>query len=211
MLNIAVFVSGGGTNLQAILDRIGDGTLHDVRVACVIASRTDTYAQKRAVLAGIPNRVIRRRDYETLADYDREMLEALAPHSVGLVVLAGFLSLLGPDFVSVYRGKIINIHPALIPSFCGTGLYGLKPHEAALAYGVKITGATVHFVDEHYDEGPIILQKAVPVLENDTPQSLQLRVMEQAEQVILPQAIALFAAGRLKTDGRRVIIEGESI
>jgi phosphoribosylglycinamide formyltransferase 1 len=211
MLNIAVFVSGGGTNLQAILDRIGDGTLHDVRVACVIASRPDTYAQKRAISAGIPNRVIRRRDYETIAEYDREMLKALAPWSVGLVVLAGFLSLLGPDFISVYRGKIINIHPALIPSFCGTGLYGLKPHEAALAYGVKITGATVHFVDEHYDEGPIILQKAVPVLENDTPQSLQLRVMEQAEQVILPQAIALFAAGRLKTDGRRVIIEGESI
>jgi phosphoribosylglycinamide formyltransferase 1 len=126
---------------------------------------------------------------------------------VGLVVLAGFLSLLGPGTIEAYRGRIINVHPALIPSFCGSGMYGIKPHEAALAYGVKVTGATVHFVDEHYDDGPIILQKAVPILEDDTPQSLQSRVMEQAEQVILPQAIALFAAGRLRISGRRVIVE----
>jgi phosphoribosylglycinamide formyltransferase-1 len=185
MLDLAVFVSGGGTNLQAILDRIADGSLRDVRVACVIASRSDTHAEKRAEKAGIPCRVVRRKDFSSLAEYD-------------------------PDFVDAYRGRIINVHPSLIPSFCGTGMYGLKPHEAALEYGVRITGATVHFVDEHYDEGPIIVQKAVPVLQDDTPQSLQLRVMEEAEQVILPQAIALFAAGRLKIDGRKIIIEGES-
>ncbi len=209
MLEIAVFVSGGGTNLQAIIDRIADGTLANVRIACVIASRPGTYAEQRAAQNGIPCRIVSRKSFATPEEYDQAMLAALAEWPIGLVVLAGFLSLLGPAFVDAYRNKIINIHPALIPSFCGTGLYGIRPHEAALAYGVKLTGATVHFVDEHYDQGPIILQKAVAVHQDDTPQSLQLRVMQEAEQVILPQAIALFAAGRIRIAGRRTIIEGE--
>jgi phosphoribosylglycinamide formyltransferase 1 len=209
MFEIAVFVSGNGTNLQAVMDRIADGSLAGVKIACVIASRPGTYAETRALLAGIPCRMIRRADYPDLAAYDRVLLGTLAAWPIGLVVLAGFLSLLGPDFVAAYRDRIINTHPALIPSFCGPGMFGLRPHEAALEYGVKITGATVHFADETYDHGPIILQKAVPVHEDDTPRSLQLRVMEQAEQVLLPQAIALFAAGRLKICGRKTIIEEE--
>lgn len=209
MLNIAVMVSGGGTNLQAIMDRIADGSLPDVRIACVIASRPGIYAQTRAERGNIPCQVIRRSDFRELADYDNALIAALAGRDVGLVVLAGFLNLLGPGFIAAYRNKIINIHPALIPAFCGEGLYGIRPHEAALAYGVRITGATVHFVDEHYDRGPIILQKAVEVRQDDTPQSLQKRVMQEAEQVILPQAIALFAAGRIRLDGRKTIIEGE--
>jgi phosphoribosylglycinamide formyltransferase 1 len=202
MLNIAVLVSGGGTNLQAIIDRIADGSLADVQISGVIASRPDTYAEVRAGKAGIPCRIVRRKDYPDIAAYDQAMLGALEQWPVGLIVTAGFLSLLGPAVIEAYRGRIINVHPALIPSFCGPGMYGIRPHEAALAYGVKISGATVHFVDEHYDRGPIILQKAVPVLENDTPQSLQLRIMEQAEQIILPEAIGLFAAGRLQQSGR---------
>jgi phosphoribosylglycinamide formyltransferase 1 len=207
MLDAAVFVSGSGTNLQAIIDRIADGSLRDVRIACVIASRSGTYAETRAKKAGIPCQVIRKADFPDLAAYDQALLNALSPWPIGLVVLAGFLSLLGPDFIKAFRNKIINIHPALIPSFCGHGLYGVKPHEAALEYGVRISGATVHFINENYDEGPIILQKAVPVLQDDTPQSLQLRIMEQAEQVILPQAIALFAQGRLEITGHKVIIK----
>jgi phosphoribosylglycinamide formyltransferase-1 len=210
MLELAVLVSGGGTNLQAIIDRIADSSLSGVRVALVIASRPGTLAETRAVRAGIPCLVVARSDFASLADYDRAMLAALAPYPIGLVVLAGFLCLLGPDFVAVYSGRMINVHPSLIPAFCGEGMYGIRPHEAALAYGVRLSGATVHFVDERYDQGPIILQKAVPVLADDTPQSLQLRVMEQAEQVLLPQAIGLFAAGRLICQGRKIIIEEES-
>jgi phosphoribosylglycinamide formyltransferase 1 len=209
MLNIAVLVSGGGTNLQAIMDRIGDGSLAGVQIAGVIASRPGTYAEVRAGKAGIPCRVVRKKDYPDIESYDQAMLGALEPWSVGLIVLAGFLSLLGPELIEAYRGRIINVHPALIPAFCGPGMYGIKPHEAALAYGVKVSGATVHFVDEQYDAGPIILQRAVPVLEDDTPQSLQLRIMEQAEQIILPEAIALFAAGRLHVNGRITHISEE--
>ena len=202
MLNLAVFVSGGGTNLQAILDQIADGKLRQVRICCVIASRVGTYAEQRAIQAGIPCRVIARKSYGSLAAYDLDLIGALRPHGIDLVVLAGFLSLLGPDFLAAFPGRIINIHPSLIPSFSGPGFFGIKPHEAALAYGVRITGATVHFVDTQYDNGPIILQKAVPVLADDTPQSLQTRVMLEAEQVILPQAIALYAAGRIQIQGR---------
>jgi phosphoribosylglycinamide formyltransferase 1 len=194
--------------LQAILDRIADGSLPEVNVVCVIASKPGTYAETRARNAGIPCWAIRRQDYPDMASYDQAMLGALDRQPVGLVVLAGFLSLLGPGLIEAYRGRIINVHPSLIPSFCGSGMYGIKPHEAALAYGVKVSGATVHFVDENYDDGPIILQKAVPVLQDDTPQSLQLRIMEQAEQVLMPQAIGLFAAGKLRIRGRRVIIDG---
>ncbi len=209
MLNLAVFVSGGGTNLQAILDHLAARQLSGVRICCVIASKSGTYAEERAKGAGIPTLVISRRSYPDLAAYDQALLEALQPYSIGLVVLAGFLSLLGPDFIAAYPNKIINIHPSLIPSFCGPGFYGIKPHEAALAYGVRITGATVHFIDAQYDQGPIILQKAVPVLPEDTPKSLQQRVMKEAEQIILPQAIALFAAGRIEVHGRITKINEE--
>jgi phosphoribosylglycinamide formyltransferase-1 len=209
MYNIAVLVSGGGTNLQAIIDRMADGSLPDVRIAGVIASRPGTLAEQRSIQAGIPCRTISRRDFPDLDACDQAMLAALRPWQVDLVVLAGFLSLLGPEMVKNYQNRIINIHPALIPSFCGAGLYGLRPHEAALARGVRITGATVHIVDEHYDQGPIVLQKAVAVRPDDTPQSLQLRVMREAEQVLLPQAIALFAAGRIRIKDRKVIIEGD--
>jgi len=210
MLNLAVFVSGGGTNLQAILDQIADGRLPGVRIACVIASKKGTYAEQRACNAGIPARVLSRKDYPVLAGYDLDLIKALEPYSIDLVVLAGFLSLLGPDFIETYANRIINVHPSLIPSFCGHGYYGIVPHQAALAYGVKISGATVHFVDNQYDSGPIILQKAVPVLADDTPQSLQARVMKEAEQVILPQAIALYAAGRIQIQGRTTKIIEES-
>lgn len=206
---IAVLVSGGGTNLQAIIDRIADGSLSGVTIAGVIASRPGTYAETRARLAAIPFRVVNRKDFIDLATYDQAMLEALQPWQPDLIVLAGFLSLLGPAVVSAYHHRIINIHPSLIPSFCGPGLYGIRPHQAALERGVKISGATVHVVDEHYDQGPIVLQKAVDIRPDDTPQSLQLRIMQEAEQVILPQAIALFAAGRVRIDGRQAIIEGD--
>lgn len=206
MFKIAVLVSGGGTNLQAIIDQIQTGQLAGVEIACVIASKQGTYAQTRAETAGIPCQVVRRSDYQDLAAYDEAMLGALAPYGIQLIVLAGFLSLLGPGLVATYRHRIINVHPSLVPSFCGPGLYGLKPHIAALAYGVKVSGATVHFVDEHYDEGPVLLQKAIDILPADTPESLQQRIMREAEQVILPQAIALIAAGRVRIDGRRTII-----
>ncbi|HBP38185.1 MAG TPA: phosphoribosylglycinamide formyltransferase [Clostridiales bacterium] len=209
MLNLAIFVSGGGTNLQAIMDRIDSGSLKQVRIAGVIASRPGTYAEQRAIGANIPCIVVSRKDFPDIVSYDQTLLDYMDAWSVGLAVLAGFLSLLGPDFIAAYRNRIINIHPALIPAFCGPGFYGIRPHEAALEYGVKISGATVHFVDEHYDQGPIILQKAVAVKPDDTPQSLQLRIMQEAEQVILPEAIALFAAGRIRICGRKTIIADE--
>jgi phosphoribosylglycinamide formyltransferase-1 len=206
MFNLAVFVSGGGTNLQAILDQIADGRLANVAVCRVIASRTGTMAEERARAAGIPTAVISRKSYASLAEYDQAILAVLRPDPIDLVVLAGFLSLLGPDFIAAYPNRIINIHPALLPAFGGPGLYGIRPHEAAIAYGARISGATVHLVDVEYDQGPIILQQAVPVLGEDTPQTLQQRVMREAEQVILPQAIGLFAAGRIEIDGRLVRI-----
>ena len=202
MLDLAVFVSGGGTNLQAILDQMSSGRLAGVRIRCVIASKPGTHAEQRAIHAGIPVLVIARKSYPDVADYDHALLAALRPYDIELVVLAGFLSRLGPDFIAAYANRIINVHPSLIPAFCGPGFYGIKPHEAALAYGVKVSGATVHFVDNQYDSGPIILQLAVAVLPDDTPQSLQSRIMQEAEQVILPQAIGLFAAGRIQVRGR---------
>lgn len=207
MFKLAVLVSGGGTNLQAILDQLANGQLQGIQIACVIASKPGTYAEIRAQQAGIPCHVVRRADYPDLAAYDQAMLAALQPYAVDLIVLAGFLSLLGPQLVAAYRQRIINIHPSLVPAFCGPGLYGLKPHQAALDYGVKVTGATVHFVDEQYDEGPVLLQKAVTVLPDDTAESLQLRVMREAEQVILPQAISLIAAGRVRIAGRHTLID----
>lgn len=211
MLKIGVLVSGGGTNLQSILDHIESGKLPGCRVVTVISSKPGAYALERARKHNIPSYVISRKDYPTQEEYDEAILDRLKRHEVQLVVLAGFLSRLGDKIIEAYKDAVINVHPSLIPSFCGKGFYGLIPHIKALEYGVRVTGATVHFIDSEYDSGPIILQKAVEVLQDDTPESLQRRVMEQAEWIILPQAIRLFAEGRLKVEGRRVIILEEKI
>ena len=196
-MKIAVFVSGGGTNLQAIIDKIASGEITNVEISEVIASNESAFAIERAKKAGIPAKVISKKILGAEA-YDEATLTELNSIGVELVVLAGFLSMLGPKTVAAYANRIINIHPALIPSFCGQGMYGIRPHEAVLAKGVKVSGATVHFVNEHYDEGPIILQKAVDVLPDDTPETLQKRIMKECEQVILPQAIQLIADGRIE-------------
>ncbi len=196
-MKIAVFVSGGGTNLQAIIDKISSGEITNVEISEVIASNESAFAIERAKKAGIPAKVISKKILGAEA-YDEATLAELNSLGVELVVLAGFLSMLGPKTVAAYANRIINIHPALIPSFCGQGMYGIRPHEAVLAKGVKVSGATVHFVNEHYDEGPIILQKAVDVLPDDTPETLQKRIMKECEQVILPQAIQLIADGRIE-------------
>lgn len=206
MLNIGVLVSGGGTNLQAIIDRIEDGYLKECRIATVVSSRAGVYALERSKKHNIPGVCIARRDFESVDDYDKALIEHFDKCDVDLVVMAGFLSILGEGFVSKYQNRIINIHPALIPSFCGKGYYGLIPHQKAIEYGVKVTGATVHFVELEADAGPIILQKAVYIKDDDTPESLQKRVMEEAEWELLPKAIKLFSEGRLKVEGRKVRI-----
>lgn len=206
MLNIGVMVSGGGTNLQAILDRIEDGTLSDCSVVTVVSSREGVFALERAKKYKINSTVISRKNFNSIDEYDQALIRHMRNHKVQLVVLAGFLSLLGENFVQEYKNSIINIHPSLIPSFCGKGYYGIIPHQKALEYGVKITGATVHFVEPEYDSGPIILQKAIEVLPDDTPETLQKRVMEQCEWKLLPEAIRLFSQGRLSVEGRKVII-----
>lgn len=212
MLKVAVLVSGGGTNLQALFDAQTSGTLTHGRIACVISSRADAYALSRAQERGVPTRVLERRSFPDAASFDRALCGALKACEADLVVLAGFLAILGGEVLAAYRGRILNVHPSLIPSFCGPGYYGLRVHEAALQKGVKVTGATVHFVSEVVDGGAIVLQQAVPVEENDTPQSLQRRVMEQAEWKILPRAVELFCAGRLALeDGRtRILPEAAS-
>ena len=191
MVKIGVLVSGGGTNLQALLDAQKRGEIPDGEISLVIASRKKAYALERAREAGVPALALPRRDYETTADYDAALLTALQEAGVELVVLAGFLCVLGEKMLRGYEGRIVNVHPSLIPAFCGDGFYGLHVHEAALERGVKVTGATVHLVNEVTDGGPILLQKAVEVLEGDTPESLQKRVMEQAEWVLLPQAVSM--------------------
>lgn len=203
-VKIAVLVSGGGTNLQALIDAQRENRLGGGEIACVISSKEGVYALERAAAAGIPGEVLPKRSAG--ADVDGALLDLLARYEIGLVVLAGFLSILGERVVKTYENRIINVHPALIPSFCGKGCYGLRVHEAALGYGVKVTGATVHFVNEVPDGGAIILQKAVEVQPGDTPQTLQKRVMEEAEWVLLPQAVALFCEGRLRLFGRRADI-----
>ena len=190
MVKIAVLVSGGGTNLQAILDSEARGELKHGTVTLVVASKPNVYALERAAKAGVHSVVVSRKEYPTGQAFDEALLKVLQEHGIGLVVLAGFLSILGPSVIEAYPNRILNVHPSLIPSFCGEGFYGLKVHEAALKKGVKVTGATVHFVNEICDGGKILKQKAVEVLPNDTPETLQRRVMEQAEWVILPQAIA---------------------
>ena len=196
-MKIAVFVSGGGTNLQAIIDNTKDGILKDVEIVLVLSSSKDAYALERAANNGIKTAVVSRKDFASIEEWDEKVVSEVESSGAELVVLAGYLSLLGPKIVSRYSNRIINIHPALIPSFCGAGMYGIRPHKAALAKGVKVSGATVHFVNENYDEGPILLQKAIDVLPNDTPETLQKRIMQECEWKLLPQAIRLIADGRV--------------
>lgn len=201
MLKIAVLVSGGGTNLQALIDSERAGALGSGKIVRVIASRAGVYALERAARAGIDTAVVSRREFDSAEAYDRAILAELQSCGAQLVVLAGFLSILGNEVIRAYPNRIINIHPALIPSFCGKGYYGLKVHEAALEKGVKVTGATVHFVNEVPDGGSIILQQAVCVQEGDTPEQLQKRVMEEAEWVLLPRAVRLFCDGKIRVVG----------
>lgn len=196
MLNIAVFVSGGGTNFQALIDAQRAGKFPGGEITLCVSSSKNAYALERARQNGIETAILRRRDYPSQEALDDALLDVLEAHDIGLIVLAGYLSILSERVVRAYDRKIINVHPSLIPSFCGAGYYGLKVHEAALAYGVKITGATVHFVNEIPDAGKIILQKAVEVREGDTPETLQRRV-EEAEWQLLPQAVAMFCQGEI--------------
>ena len=206
MLKIAVCVSGGGTNLQAIIDGIENQTITNAEIKVVISNNKNAYALERAKQHGIEAVCISPKDYGSRDAFNEEFLAKLDSYEVDLVVLAGFLVVIPPQMIKEYRNRIINIHPSLIPSFCGTGYYGLKVHEGALARGVKVTGATVHFVDEGTDTGPIILQKAVAVEEGDTPEILQRRVMEQAEWIIMPQAIDLIANGKVSVSDHKVTI-----
>lgn len=198
MKNIVVLVSGGGTNLQALIDAEKSGIIKNGKITCVISSNPDAYALVRAKKNDIDTDVIRRKDYKEFLDYDLALTKLLKSKNADLVVLAGFMTILGHEVISAFENKIINIHPALIPSFCGEGFYGLRVHKAALKKGVKISGATAHFVNEECDCGPIILQKAVEVKNGDTPEILQKRIMEQAEWKILPKAVSLFCEDKIK-------------
>ena len=198
MLRVLVCVSGGGTNLQAIIDRVADGSIGNTEIVRVISNNPGAYALERAKEAGIEGICVSPKNYENRQAFHKAFLEAVDAAKPDLIVLAGFLVVIPEEMIAKYRGRIINIHPSLIPSFCGTGYYGLKVHEKALERGVKVTGATVHYVDEGTDTGPIILQKAVSVEEGDTPEILQRRVMEQAEWVILPKAIGMIAREKMK-------------
>ena len=206
MLIIAVLVSGGGTNLQALIDAQATGQIQNGAISLVISSRTDAFALERAKKAGIPTRVLLRKGFAEQADYDAALLALLKEFQIQLVVLAGFMTIISETVIRQYENQIINVHPALIPSFCGPGFYGLHVHEAALEKGVKVSGATVHFVNEVCDGGPIILQKAVEVLPDDTPETLQRRIMEQAEWKLLPRAVELFCAGKIVVENGRTRI-----
>lgn len=206
MLNIAVLVSGGGTNLQALIDAQAAGQIQNGAISLVISSRTDAFALERAKKAGIPTRVLLRKGFAEQADYDAALLALLKEFQIQLVVLAGFMTIISETVIRQYENQIINVHPALIPSFCGPGFYGLHVHEAALEKGVKVSGATVHFVNEVCDGGPIILQKAVEVLPDDTPETLQRRIMEQVEWKLLPRAVELFCAGKIVVENGRTRI-----
>lgn len=206
MFKIVVCVSGGGTNLQAIIDGVHAGSIPNVEILRVISNNKSAYALERAKQAGIEGICISPRDYEDREQFNEALLHAVDEVSPDLVVLAGFLVTIPTQLIREYENRIINIHPSLIPSFCGTGYYGLKVHEAVLQRGVKVTGATVHFVDDGMDTGPIIMQKAVQVLKSDTPETLQRRVMEEAEWVILPWSLALIAAGAVTVEDGKVRI-----
>ena len=207
MLNVVVLVSGGGTNLQAIIDAVDSGVITNTKIVGVISNNKNAYALERAKKHGIPNQCISPKDYESREIFNQEFMKAVDALQPDLIVLAGFLVVIPAEMIAKYRNRMINIHPSLIPAFCGTGFYGLKVQEKALERGVKVVGATVHFVDEGTDTGPFILQKAVEVEQGDTPEVLQRRVMEQAEWKILPRAIDLIANDKVKVEGHHVTIE----
>lgn len=206
MLDLVVMVSGGGTNLQAIIDKINNGTITNARIRAVISNNRNAYALTRARENNIETAVVSPKDYPDRDLFNRALVTKVSSFNPGLIVLAGFLVVIPPALIEKYPYQIINIHPSLIPSFCGKGYYGLKVHEAALSRGVKVTGATVHFVDEGTDTGPIILQKAVEIKNNDTPEILQKRVMQEAEWIIMPKAIDLLANGKVRVEGKKTII-----
>lgn len=207
MLKLAVLVSGGGTNLQSIIDSIADGRITNAEIKVVISNNKNAYALERAAKAEIPAKALSPKNFTDREAFNDALLQALIDSEADLVVLAGCLVVIPPKIVEHFKNRIINIHPSLIPSFCGKDYYGLKVHEGVLNRGVKVTGATVHFVDDGTDTGPIILQKAVEVHQDDTPKSLQLRVMEEAEWVIMPRAIDLIANGKVKVEGGKALIE----
>lgn len=206
MKNIVVLVSGGGTNLQALIDAQNNGEIKNGKITCVISSNPNAYALQRAKNNDIDTAVIRRKDYAEFDDYDNALTDLIKSKNADLVVLAGFMTILGKVVINAFENRIINIHPSLIPSFCGEGYYGLYVHEAALKKGVKVTGATAHFVNEVCDGGPIIIQKAVEIQNGDTPEALQKRVMEQAEWKILPKAVSLFCDDKIKVIGTKTEI-----
>ena len=203
---IAVLVSGGGTNLQALIDAEGRGELGNGKITLVIASKPGVYALERAANAGIEGRVLARKEYASIADYSKALADEMTAAGIDLVVLAGFLTIIDEQVYEAFPNKILNVHPALIPSFCGKGFYGLHVHEAALAKGVKVSGATVHIVTPECDAGPIVLQKAVEVKQDDTPEVLQRRIMEEAEWKILPEAVRLFCEDRITVEDNKVYI-----
>lgn len=209
MLKIAVLVSGGGTNLQALIDAEKRGELGKGKISLVLASKDGVYALERARLNGIKSTVLARKDYESIKDYSKALADKLVEEKIDLVVLAGFLTIIDEQVYQQFPNKILNVHPALIPSFCGKGYYGLKVHEAALQKGVKLSGATVHIVTPECDAGPIVLQKAVEVKQGDTPEILQKRIMEEAEWKILPKAVQLFCDGKIEIVEDKVYIKGE--
>ena len=207
MTKIAVLVSGGGTNLQALIDAEKRGELGDGKITLVIASKPGVYALERAANAGIEGKVLARKDYESIAVYSKALADTMTDAGIDLVVLAGFLTIIDEQVYEAFPNRILNVHPALIPSFCGKGYYGLRVHEAALAKGVKVSGATVHIVTPECDAGPIVLQKAVEVKQDDTPETLQRRIMEEAEWKILPLAVKLFCDGKITVVGDKVYIK----
>ena len=206
-VNIAVLVSGGGTNLQALIDAEKRGELGDGKITLVIASKPGVYALERAANNGIASKVLARKEYDSISAYSKALVDAMKEAEIDLVVLAGFLTIIDEQVYQAFPNKILNVHPALIPSFCGKGFYGLYVHEAALEKGVKVSGATVHIVTPECDAGPIVLQKAVAVKDDDTPETLQRRIMEEAEWQILPQAVRLFCDGKIIVENNKVYIK----
>ena len=207
--NIAVFVSGGGTNLQALIDAQQRGELGNGKITLVVSSKPDAYALERAKNNDIPTAVLPRKEYDSIGAYSRALVETVKAAGIDLIVLAGFMTIIDEQVYESYPNRILNVHPALIPSFCGKGYYGLRVHEAALEKGVKVSGATVHIVTPECDAGPIVLQKAVEVLNDDTPETLQKRIMEQAEWKILPEAVRLFCENKISIVNNKVYIKGE--
>ena len=205
--NIAVFVSGGGTNLQAIIDAIKSGRITNGQISLVLSSKDDVYAIDRAKDNNIPVEIVRRKEYPDEKEFSQKILEIVRQYKIDLIILAGFSSVLSEEFIKLYENKIMNVHPTLIPAFCGKGFYGMKVHEKVLERGVKLSGATVHFANEITDGGPIILQKAIEVKDDDTPETLQKRIMTECEQVILPKAVGLFCNDRIDVRDNRVYIK----